>query len=272
MLAIASCRIEEEAGDKLNPDEINSLRNRATAQCIGDSAEKVTSFKEATANQFDSSASNRLYRGKTWKILKKAGSSNDSSAPTAATVSTSYLTVWKHTTEFAYLLFNDTSGTDEKYKFIKVDLTNNDAMVDALQTLFCSESDIYAMTLSASVITYKSEVIAPFNDDLREKRLLNYQYEAGEFVFLGTFRTSYTVQKIDFDDKVKSSTIRKDEISLMSDTDTEKPTLKLEYTLYDASRREYCLVADTTQPFEPSCSALAPVGFDPDELQDPFEP
>jgi len=179
--------------------------------------------------------------------------------------------VWKHTADYAYLLFNDTSGTDEKYKFIKVDVASNDAMIDTLQSLFCTDSDTYAMTLNASAITYKSEVIAPFNTELREKRMLNYEYTAGEFAFLGTFRTSYTVQKIDVDDAVKSSTIRKDEISLMSDTDTEKPTLLEEYTLYSSDRREYCLVEDTTQPFEPTCSTVAPAGFDPDELEEPFD-
>jgi hypothetical protein len=234
ILLSLACTKREGVWNELDQAERDYISNRATAKCIADIATAKADFI-AESNNFAAHA-----RGDTFQfdyLVKGAatGATPDISRKMVVLKATS-------TEMYVYLVETDNS-VDTKY-VIKVDTTDNTAIIDQLVTDHCAKTIKLTNTTGTTWQSFETDEASSEDDsDVDVDKEHTFKYVISQPAFFGKFDYFFEKNSKNLDTGVVTTT--------NYETTRSSPTFSLptKATLDAAS---HCTFTDSTLPYEPT--------------------
>lgn len=223
LFLFTACRKEVNSWRDLNENERAYLREQDREKCLADSGKNFNLYK----NLSNSSIANLSVKNR-WKIETKINSGSSETI-----IRTSYLTVWKKSSQATYLLWKDNSGSSPVHKFVKIVHSINNEMISDLMWKKCSDKSNYLIVdsssnlkLSTSNGTYRHDENTRYQDDFV------YTHDFNQLAILGSFNERRTRKTIDNNGAVKNTSVETTVATNIAD-DTN---LLSSYKDYDAAQ------------------------------------
>lgn len=258
---LSSCEETVSGGNKLSQNELDYLRQRATAECIAGSNKRFQDLAKASNDNMLN-----YVRENTWKYEYKKDST---------VIETSHIYVWKVSPPSVYFRIRLSESGTVKNRFVKVDTSSNEDMMRNLQVQLCNKT---LNVTGTSILNVKIETPKEREDaDTLVDTVSNYTVSTAYPTFFSTM--NYKKTKKSYNNKEVLQKTEVFEYGLTKISNTAQPASHMDPSI---PNREYCVVkyADPTPPstldvyqfpFPLKCETSGPVDGNGDGTPD-FDP